>query len=231
MLPRWGDVSKRAEKAAGRPPAPVSLWVRLLLAAILVVALGSVPHARSLVHAPAPENSPLGFERNSAALTVGAERSQALESPWEGALPFSGTASDSAYATRGLDLAGGAGRLGGELYPASRLPVLERFLARRGITLQVGDEFVPAHAAGAFDSAGGRILLRSNPTKYEVWHELSHWIQFRRIGPDAYRALPRWAREQFVFDMLENNSARWMSLSSPQRQHAVDYILSVGGIR
>ncbi len=100
---------------------------------------------------------------------------------------------------------------------------------------------VLAGKAGGFlakENGSAELILRSNPTKYEVWHELGHYRQWSDFGSGAYRGLPRWSRanpiqdipEQHVFDLLEN-SRHWQLLNDAQRQHAVDYIYSRGGIR
>lgn len=101
----------------------------------------------------------------------------------------------------------------------------------------VGDEFLPANKAGGFDyNSPGRptLRLRSNPTEYEVWHELGHYIHYRRIGAEAYRNLSRTAQwnaaEQFVFDML-NSTRRWSKLNEAEQMHANQYIEDMGGFR
>ncbi len=145
-------------------------------------------------------------------------------------------ASECCNATnRGQDLIEASGRLGGEIYSASKLRQLESYLSRRGITLKVGDEHLPPNGAGAFNYAKGELLLRSNPTSYEVWHELSHYLHYRKIGAEAYSNLPRSTLnnvpEQFVFDMLENSKRRWGNLNDVERRHAIDYIERIGGFR
>lgn len=129
------------------------------------------------------------------------------------------------------------GRLGGVLYGEQKLAMLKNYLNRRGVELLVGDEHLPTGKAGGFDGFspnGPKIVLRSNPTEYEVWHELSHYIQYERIGRKAYQDLPRthnWhAAEQFVFDML-NRTKRWGKLNEAQQEHAIDYIERIGGFR
>jgi hypothetical protein len=94
---------------AGNPPWATRLvgrrapsWAARLLLAIVLGLLGSVAHARAPGVASAPENSPLGLARNSGAALVGAERSQAPESPLESAFGYGQLASDNAYATRGF---------------------------------------------------------------------------------------------------------------------------------
>jgi hypothetical protein len=68
-----------------------------------------------------------------------------------------------------------------------------------------------------------------------VWHELSHFRQYQKLGRDAYLDLPRTkdfnAPEQFVFDMLENSPKRWNSLNFDEQQHAIRYIENIGGFR
>ena len=145
------------------------------------------------------------------------------------------------------------GRLGGQLYDSGKLGRLGRYLDRRKVTLRVGDEFLPPDKGGGFwarPDGSAELLLRSNPTEYEVWHELGHYRQWQQIGPDKklYLELPRWSRakpiqdvpEQFVFDLLENSKERrWCRFTPEQQQHAIDYLLGVpergilgkGGIR
>lgn len=103
--------------------------------------------------------------------------------------------------------------------------------------LEVGSPDLPFGKAGAFlaDADGSaRLLLKADPTNQLVWHELGHFIQWRQLGPQAYRALPRTtafhAPEQFVFDLLERPN-RWYRLTAEYRIHAAEYIESVGGFR
>ena len=134
-------------------------------------------------------------------------------------------------AAKGTDFM--TGRLGGELYDASKLAQPENYLSKRGVTLRVGDEFLPAGKAGGFNAAEETLSLRNNPTQYEVWHELSHYRQFKQLGPGAYMNQTRTLKEQFVFDLLENSPRRWNNLNFEQQQHAIEYSQSqaVGGFR
>jgi len=126
--------------------------------------------------------------------------------------------------------------VGGQLYGAERLGTLGRYLARRGVTLELGAEVELAGYAGAFKAhcnGTARLLLRSDPTTELVWHELSHFVHWRRIGSDAYRRLPRiggnHVPEQFVFDLLQR-PGRWDRLSPLYRFHMVEHIEDLGGI-
>ncbi|WP_285889144.1 pre-toxin TG domain-containing protein [Paenibacillus glycanilyticus] len=143
-----------------------------------------------------------------------------------------------------LDFINETGRLGGNLYTKKDLKLLGNYLGRRGVSLKVGDEYLPPGKGGGFNYITDELVLRSNPTQYEVWHELSHYIQYKQIGKDAYTNLPRTkgevpmndlskfnAPEQFVFDMLSNSERRWNLLNAEEKQHAIDYIMEYGGIR
>ena len=122
--------------------------------------------------------------------------------------------------------------LGGELYDAGKLQQLTNYLNKKGFKLRMdGDDIFPDHVAAAFDGSAREIILRSNPTKMEVWHELTHFRQFQKLGPQAYMQQTRTMKEQFVFDFLENSPRRWGNFTPEQRSSAVDYIYSVGGIR
>ena len=142
-----------------------------------------------------------------------------------------------------LDAVEGTGRHGGNLYDTEKLAKLQPYLERRGVALKVGDDYLPPNMGGgfaSFENGKAELVLRSNPTEYEVWHELSHYVQWKKIGPDAYRDLPRWTPknpiqdvpEQFVFDFLENSKdRRWYRLNFDEQQYAIDYIQRRGGSR
>ncbi|WP_414852253.1 zincin-like metallopeptidase toxin domain-containing protein [Brevibacillus sp. IT-7CA2] len=145
--------------------------------------------------------------------------------------------------TANIDYIEENGRLGGKIYSEKDVKLLGKYLEKRGVTLKVGDEFLGAGKGGAFDATNGALYLRSNPTQYEVWHELSHYIQFRKIGKEGYLKLPRTqgqvpmedlskfnAPEQFVFDML-SHPKRWNMLNEAEQRHANWYIDNFGGIR
>lgn len=137
----------------------------------------------------------------------------------------------------GIDFIGDTGRLGGNLYGEKRLNQLSKYLDKRGIKLEINDEFLNSrNANGGFDAVNGKLILKSDATEYEVWHELSHYIQYKKLGKESYLELPRTtdfnAPEQYVFDMLENNKRRWAEqLTEEERIHASEYIYRAGGLR
>ncbi len=123
-------------------------------------------------------------------------------------------------------------RLGGKLYNPAKLDTLSSYLNKRGFKLRLdGDDVLPPNVAAGFDGVKKEIILRRNATELEVFHELSHLRQYQQIGPDAYNALSRIEKEQFVFDLLENSKKRWYGFSEAERLSAIDYILRIGGIR
>ena len=126
--------------------------------------------------------------------------------------------------------------VGGLLYGTERLGNLGRYLSRRSVTLVLDADIELAGNAGAFiahRNGTARLLLRTDPTAELVWHELSHFVQWRRVGPEAYMRFPRMSGnhvpEQFVFDLLQR-PIRWDRLSPGYRLHMVDYIERLGGI-
>ena len=129
-----------------------------------------------------------------------------------------------------LDFMEGSGRLNGQLYSPEKLTRLGSYLERRGISLRVGDEFLPAGYAGGFSAGEKSLVLRSNPTSYEVAHELTHLRQYQSLGEEAYSAQSRLMKEQYVFDKLEAMPKRWNSLTLEEMSHARWYIDKVGGL-
>jgi hypothetical protein len=127
------------------------------------------------------------------------------------------------------------GRLGGQLYGEARLGRLSNYLDRRGVRLvRDADERIlrmNPDANGAFvanRTGPSELLLRSNATRAEVLHELSHYRHFKRTDFDAYQAAGRIGREQTVYDTLKNNR-NWHQLRQAERDDAFDYILRLGG--
>ncbi len=135
----------------------------------------------------------------------------------------------------GLDLVQGTGRLGGKLYGPDRMNQLANYLEKRNIKLILDDPMLDSRRMnGAFNRVKGELLLRSDATEYEVWHELSHYIQYRQIGPEAYSQLTRSPTynepEEFVLQMLAGNNRRWIyQLNQAERDHAIWYILKTRG--
>ncbi|MBR7784082.1 zincin-like metallopeptidase toxin domain-containing protein [Undibacterium luofuense] len=122
------------------------------------------------------------------------------------------------------------GRLGGKLYGTEKLTSLGSYLEKCGISLKVGDEYLPPGYAGGFSAGEKSLVLRSEPTNYEVWHELTYYQQYRSLGEEAYTAQTRLLKEQHVFDKLESMPKRWESLTPEQIGHARWYIDKVGGL-
>ncbi len=133
------------------------------------------------------------------------------------------------------DIANRLHSIGGELYGDERLVKLSAYLARRGVTLEVGSSRLLPGKAGSFianPDGTATLLLKADPTKQLVWHELSHFLHWQKLGPKAYMELPRQfgnnVPEQFVFDLLERPS-RWGRLSANYQDHMIDYITNIWG--
>ena len=108
---------------------------------------------------------------------------------------------------------------GGKLYPEKKLQQLKRYLERRGVELRetTGNPRFDAHRNGT-----GVMHLPRNPTALQVKHELSHYLDFRNMGFEAYRCLGRPRRELAVLERLQSNRI-WQSLNDIERNWSVDY--------
>ena len=82
--------------------------------------------------------------------------------------------------SRNMDYVEDTARLGGKLYSENDLRMLGNYLKKRGVTLKVGDEYLPPGKGGGFSYNTDELILRSNPTQYEVWHELSHYCNINK---------------------------------------------------
>lgn len=114
------------------------------------------------------------------------------------------------------------GRRGGQLYGRERLDQLQAYLGRRGVDLKIGR----ANSFQVFEGAKRPVLtLRRNPTEYEVWHELSHYLHYRKVGASAYQSLTRRVGmnipESEVFRTL---APRWNRLNPSEQRHAIEYL-------
>ena len=103
------------------------------------------------------------------------------------------------------------GQLGGELFPADKIPRLVKYLARGGIHFHESIN-------GSFDGVRGVMTLPRNPTKLNVRHELSHMLDYRKYGDDYYELFTSAQREQMVLERLKNNRI-WDKLND---EEAVD---------
>jgi hypothetical protein len=58
--------------------------------------------------------------------------------------------------------------------------------------------------------------LPANPTELQVKHELSHYLDAKKLGFEAYRDIGRPARESLVLDRLQSNRI-WNQLNDAER--------------
>ncbi len=107
------------------------------------------------------------------------------------------------------------GQLGGELFPAEKIPALVKYLDRRGIYLHEGIN-------GSFDGARGIMTLPKNPTRLNVRHELSHMLDYKKYGDAYYTKFTPAQREQMVLDRLKSNRI-WDQLNDLEREWSLNY--------
>jgi Metallopeptidase toxin 4 len=125
------------------------------------------------------------------------------------------------------------GRRGGTLVADEFLKRLEpTLLKNRVVVSKNADRMLAGRAASGifrvFNDGSATIFLRSDRTRYELVHELTHYRHFRSIGADSFRRLTRLEQEQFVYDALKR-SRHWKDFTAAEIQHAQDYIRSLGG--
>ncbi len=73
-----------------------------------------------------------------------------------------------------------------------------------------------------FKDGSAGILLRPNPTRYQLAHELKHYEHWRSDKP-GYGKLSRLAREEFVYKALRSGK-RWRRLTAEEQEHARQHI-------
>jgi hypothetical protein len=65
--------------------------------------------------------------------------------------------------------------------------------------------------------------LPLRPTILQVKHELSHYLDYKKLGFEAYNALTRGERELLVLQRLQKNRI-WDKLNDIEKKFAVDYV-------
>jgi RHS repeat-associated protein len=128
--------------------------------------------------------------------------------------------------TQSPDMSGLYG-VGAKPYGPRRLEQLGKYLDKRGVDLVI-DEAMKGGVFSVPRVGRPQFIVGPNVGTETVWHELGHFIHWRRVGgSDAYRALPRVpgnnVPEQFVFDLLQQPS-RWERLSPKYRVDSECYI-------
>ena len=115
------------------------------------------------------------------------------------------------------------GAFDGKLYPKDKLTPLVKYLEKRGVNIY-GTEGAPRFLArknGASD-----IYLPEQPTVLQVKHELSHWLDYKKLGFDGYSKLNRSQREQLVLERLQRNRI-WDDLNILEKEVSEKYVADI----
>jgi hypothetical protein len=117
------------------------------------------------------------------------------------------------------------GRNKGQILSNETLDRVEKILAKKDVKLvRNADAFLNTRGAGATFEANrtgeSKLYLRSDPTKYELFHELKHYGDFKLLGFDEYLKLGRLGREESVFEYMQRQT--W--LTKEEVAHAEAYI-------
>jgi hypothetical protein len=110
--------------------------------------------------------------------------------------------------------------LDGKLYPKESFPALVNYLEKRGVHVY-GTEGPPFFCGKP--NGVNQIYLPENPTILQVKHELSHWLDFRKLGFEEYAKLPVYQREKMVLERLQQNRM-WNNLNEFEKKFSINYV-------
>ncbi len=74
-----------------------------------------------------------------------------------------------------------------------------------------------------YKNGRAEIELPENPTVLQVKHELSHYLDFKKVGLEAFVELGRPVRETLVLERLQRNRI-WGKLNNEEQQFSIDYV-------
>lgn len=115
------------------------------------------------------------------------------------------------------------GYLDGEPYPKDKLFQLVSYLEKRDVNV-IGTHGNPGFRSINIHTGKSEIHLPENPTVLQVKHELSHWLDCKRLGIEEYNKLSTLQKEQMVLDRLRNKEEFWKQLSMKEQEFSVKYV-------
>ncbi len=68
------------------------------------------------------------------------------------------------------------------------------------------------------------MYLWPNSTVLQVKHELSHYLDYKRLGLENYTALSTFEKEHMVLERLRNKKKFWNQLSLEERLFSEKYV-------
>lgn len=77
------------------------------------------------------------------------------------------------------------------------------------------------------DTGKPTVYLWPNSTALQVKHELSHYLDCKRLGPENYSSLSPLQKEQMVLDRLQNKKKFWNKLNMKEREFSIDYVETI----
>ncbi len=108
----------------------------------------------------------------------------------------------------------------GAPYPKEKLLKLVDYLERRNVYVH------GTNGRSKFVSmwdGSSQIYWSENPTILEVKHELSHYLDFKKLGLEKYMVLSTHERECLVLERLQNNRV-WSALNDLEKRSSVAYV-------
>lgn len=117
----------------------------------------------------------------------------------------------------------------GELISDSVIKRLSSRLNRNNVSIiknEWSQELLEKSGDGAqfvrFKDGSAGILLRPNPTRYQLVHELKHYEHWL-ADPKRYVTSNKLEREAFTFKAMQESN-HWRLFNDAERDHAVEYI-------
>ncbi len=68
-----------------------------------------------------------------------------------------------------------------------------------------------------------QVYLPEHPTVLQVKHEISHWLDFKKLGYEEYSKLSVYQREKMVLERLQENRI-WKDLNQFEKDFSLDYV-------
>lgn len=117
------------------------------------------------------------------------------------------------------------GYLKGKLYSQDEVRQMVGYLERRGVAV-IEAINNPGFRARNINTGRSEIHLPANPTALQVKHELSHWLDCKRLGVEKYSQLSILEKEQMVLDRLKNNRV-WQQLNIEEKAFSEQYVENI----
>ncbi|MWJ29728.1 zincin-like metallopeptidase toxin domain-containing protein [Saccharibacillus sp. WB 17] len=85
-------------------------------------------------------------------------------------------------------------------------------------------KYIPKNVEGAFRPLTGQVVLRPNASFLSALHESYHAKQFRELGQEVYLKQSRLQREEYVYNEIMRNKAKFSSEEIYEAQRYIFFL-------